>query len=371
MTQSMKPVSTLTSEPSQSGTLPGWPYLDPGLFDREKEEIFFASWLYAGSTHQLKQPGDFLTADILGQSVIIIRGSDNELRGFHNVCQHRGHQLLSNCGNKRFITCPYHAWTYDMDGKLRSARGTNHMSFNPRQYDLKPVQVEVFADHFVFYNLDPSAVSLAQQAGDMAESLRGNILEFDEFEFQGSLVMPRDVQANWKVLVENYVECSHCAPTHPSFLELFDMEMSTECHRHWTFQKCGIRKRDNNAYYIGPDEKNDRACFYWLFPNTCFTVLPGDPTHVMVQIFHPMAIDRTNGKTDMYTPPGTKPNAQRNAWLSKVTGPEDRAVCESVQRGLQSKGFDSGRFLYDPQGGELTEESVYTFQRLVAKTLGL
>jgi choline monooxygenase len=241
------------------------------------------------------------------------------------------------------------------------------MAFNKENYHLKPVKVEVFADHFVFYNLDSTAAPLAEQAGDMAEHMRRNILDFGKFDFQGALVMPRELEANWKVAVDNYLECFHCGPTHPSFLELFDMKLTTELHRNWTVQSCGIGSRRNSAFPIGADEKNDRAFFYWLFPNTCFTVIPGDPSHVMVQIFQPIATNRTNGRTDMYAPLGSKPNVERNNWLSTVTGPEDRAVCESVQRGLHSKGFGAGRFIYDPRGGEVTEECVYKFQKMVAE----
>jgi phenylpropionate dioxygenase-like ring-hydroxylating dioxygenase large terminal subunit len=203
----------------------------------------------------------------------------------------------------------------------------------------------------------------------MADHMRRNILDFGVFEFQGTLVMPRELEANWKVAVDNYLECLHCGPTHPTFRGLFDMKLNTAVHSSWTVQSCGIGDRNNAAFHIGSEERNDRAFFYWLFPNTCFTVIPGDPPHVMVQIFQPLAANRTNGRTDMYASLGSKPNVERNNWLSTVTGPEDRVVCESVQRGLQSKGFGDGRLVFDPMGGELTEECVHRFQTMVSERI--
>src|SRR6202020_2757634 len=102
-------------DPSHSHSLPGWAYLHPALLEREKEEIFYKTWQYAGWIGDLKEPGDYITKDLLDQSVIILKGANGQLQGFHNVCQHRGHQLLTGKGNVASIACPYHAWTYGLD----------------------------------------------------------------------------------------------------------------------------------------------------------------------------------------------------------------------------------------------------------------
>ena len=117
------PSTQVTADPSRSFSLPGWAYTDPDVLELEKREIFFKTWQYAGWVGDLKEAGDYITAELIDQSVIIVRGQDGALQGFHNVCQHRGHQLLTGCGKVAAITCPYHAWVYRLDGALRNARG--------------------------------------------------------------------------------------------------------------------------------------------------------------------------------------------------------------------------------------------------------
>src|SRR5262245_11424064 len=174
MDPTMKP---LHAEPAKSYTLPGWAYTDAPQFEREREAIFNRSWHYAGPLSSLANPGDYLTAGILDQNIIVIRGKDGQLRGFYNVCQHRAHELLKGRGCAKVITCPYHAWSYHADGRLRTARGTEKMAdFNADEFQLTPVRIEVFADHFVFYNLDGNARPLADQAGDLARELKDEVL---------------------------------------------------------------------------------------------------------------------------------------------------------------------------------------------------
>lgn len=365
--------SSVSPDAAHSRTLPGWAYTDPNVFEQEKENIFFKTWQYAGSVHQLKNKGDYITADLLGQSVIVMRGRDGVIRGFHNVCQHRGHQLLSGCGNKQAIVCPYHAWGYQTDGQLVAARGTENMQdFDKSLYGLKPVRVEVFADHFVFYNLDPEAVPLVEQTGGLAGEMREKVLHFDKLEFGGAMSgIPGDVKANWKIMVDNYLECYHCKVAHPAFSDLLDMNFESTSHGNWTHQKSGMGRRDNCAYAIGENEENDRALFWWVFPNTTFNVVPGDPAHLLITIYQPIEPGKTLAWSHMYGEAGKPPNEARNEWLANVVAVEDNDLCESVQRGLHSKGYTAGRIVFDPKGGEVTEEMVHTFHLMVTKTLGL
>jgi phenylpropionate dioxygenase-like ring-hydroxylating dioxygenase large terminal subunit len=204
----------VSQDPANSATLPGWAYTSAEQFEREKEAVFFRTWQYGGAASQVAEPGAYMTAQMLDQSIVIIRGLDGVLRAFHNVCSHRAHQLLKGCGHVRTITCPYHAWGFKTDGQMRSARGVENLpNFNFRDFDLKPVRVEIFADHFVFFNLDPDTRPLAELVPDLEEDMRREIVDFDRLTLIPSVARPTlSIQANWKVVVDNYLECYHCAP---------------------------------------------------------------------------------------------------------------------------------------------------------------
>ncbi len=108
-------------DPTRSATLPGYYYVDPAIFERESEQIFYKSWQFVGFSFDLKNPGDYITADILDQKVFVVRGKDGALHAFYNVCMHRGHVLVEGSGNKTIFTCPFHAWSYDTSGDLKAA----------------------------------------------------------------------------------------------------------------------------------------------------------------------------------------------------------------------------------------------------------
>ncbi len=367
-----RPMIPLDPDPAKSYTLPGWAYTDPAVFEREREAIFFTSWHYAGALENLTKAGDYVTARLLDQSVVVIRGKDGKLRGFYNVCQHRAHELVRGRGSAKVITCPYHAWSYHADGNLRTARGSEKVpGFDKDQFCLKPVKVEEFAGKFVFYNLDLDATALDEQAGDLAEELRAEIVAFDELRFSYEHGGP--IRSNWKVAIDNYLECYHCGPAHPAFADLVDMRSyRTGIGGVWSSQKGKLGRRDNKAYPVAESEPEQEALFWWLWPTTTFNVLPGSPG-MSVFNFLPEAADRciTVGER-FYLPGRNTPNDEaRVAYGRDVLGPEDTALCEAVQRGLNSKGYTQGRFIADLGGSEITEHAVHHFHRLVAGALAL
>ena len=141
-----------SEDPKKSFTMPARFYNDPEIFELEKEAIFYNSWLYVGHASQLQNPGEYITAEIHEQNVFIVRSRDGELRGFYNVCAHRGHELLSGCGKTKLIVCPYHAWAYDLDGSLKKARNSENVEgFNKCDFSLTPVQVEIFCGMVFVY----------------------------------------------------------------------------------------------------------------------------------------------------------------------------------------------------------------------------
>jgi choline monooxygenase len=366
----------VAEDPSDSFCLPAWAYTDDSLFAREKQEIFFKSWIYAGSIHDLKKPGDYLTAQLFNESVIIIRGRDGELHGFYNVCQHRAHQLLAGRGHVSAIVCPYHAWSYTTEGSLRAAPGCEHLkNFSKSDIHLKAIRVEVFAGHFVFFNLDPEAETLRSQAGDLAAALEANIPGFAELRpvsaVNDSLFMGT-IAANWKVVIDNFLECNHCATAHPAFCDLLDMgQYRTSAHGLWSSQEGTLRSVDNNAYTLPANVANKAARFYWLWPGMTFNLLPGDPAVLLVLQWLPDGISRTSTASQFFGPEGSQCDAARMHYLNSVLGPEDSGLCESVQRGLTSRGYTDGRIVYDANGAQQSEVGVHAFHRRVLASLGL
>ena len=220
----------LTEDATRSYTLPAGYYTDPEIFELEKERIFYRTWQYVGPASEVAKAGDYMTTNVVDQGVFVIRGRDGELRAFYNVCQHRAHELLQGKGNvKAVITCPYHAWAYAPDGSLRTARNCEMVAgFDKKDFGLRPVRVEEFCN-LVFVNLDDDAAPLAEQAPNLEASIRAFVPNYDELAFTGTGTFGDSVmQAGWKVVVDNYVECYHCGPAHPAFADMIDMA----CYEH-------------------------------------------------------------------------------------------------------------------------------------------
>ncbi|MGH6930140.1 MAG: aromatic ring-hydroxylating oxygenase subunit alpha, partial [Dongiaceae bacterium] len=158
------PLNRFHRDPERSYTLSAPYYTDPGIFEREKEAIFYRSWNFVGHVEQLREVGSYVTCRIADQNIFVMRGKDQTLRAFYNVCSHRAHELLRDRGQVKVITCPYHAWSYHLTGELRTARGSEDVEgFRTAEFCLKPVRLAALGS-FLFINLDPDAAPLAAQA---------------------------------------------------------------------------------------------------------------------------------------------------------------------------------------------------------------
>ena len=361
----------ITERAATSRTLPGWVYTDQAVFERERAAIHFRSWHYAGTSQELSKPGDYLTARILDQEIIVIRGKDDAIRGFYNVCQHRGHELLRGCGRVPVITCPYHAWTYGVDGRFNGARGTALLpDFQNAAFNLKPVRIEVFAGKLIFFNLDPEATPLSELAADLAADIAAEVPAFERL-----VVAPgratADIHANWKVTVDNYLECYHCRTAHPALSSLMDLgSFRVDVHDHWMSHKADLGRPDNAAYPVLPDAANTRTLWWWLWPTTTFNVMPGS-AEMSVFSFVPTSVASTLQWGQRFALPGDAVDEPRERYRNGVLTDEDVALVESVQRGLNSRGYGSGRFIDDGEGLEISERATHRFHRLVAQALGL
>ncbi len=359
----------LSADPQRSFTLSSGYYTDPAVYEREKGAIFYRSWQYVAHRASFAQPGDYVTLRICDQNVFVIRGEDGELRGFYNVCRHRAHELLQGQGNvASVITCPYHAWTYEKDGRLRGAPNSGaRPGFDKCAFGLRQVRVEEFLG-FVFVNLDDAAESLAAQAGDLADDIRARVPFIDDLNSSGTRIADARIKAGWKVVVDNYVECYHCNHAHPAFASLICMDAyQLDTFGIWSRQLGDEIRIENDAYPVDPDDGFQGSAFWFLWPNITFNVLPGG-NDLSVFSVRPVAHDMCDFDGDVFTADGVD-RAARREYGANVLGPEDTALCESVQRGLRSMGYDQGPIIIDPEHAGTSEQAIHHFHRLVQAAL--
>ena len=338
------PVDRFDEDPERSYTLPAAYYTDPAIFEREKEAIFFRSWQLVGHTSRLRNPGDYFTCRIFDQNLFVIRGRDDALRAFHNVCQHRAHRLLDDSGNRKRIVCPYHAWTYDPEGRLRDAPNRRNVpGFNRDEISLSPLQVEGFCG-FVFVNLDSDAPSLKSQTGAFEDEIRSfapnceKLVHAHRVEYQ--------VRANWKVCAENFSECYHCRLIHPKLsTEFIDMD-GYRVATHGIYQRHHIKMQESvvpSVDYARGDNAPQREQASWsLWPHMAFQVAHGG--YLTAFRWIPVDPDHTIFCEDWYLPDAT-PTEDEWALIrfrAEYTQPEDDSVCEAVQEGLHSRGYHQG-----------------------------
>lgn len=361
----------LSEDPERSWTLPARYYFDPAIYEAEREKIFFKSWQYIGHRSQLENPGDYITGAVVDQPVFVLRDRGGELKGYYNVCLHRAHELLKGEGSLRSaaITCPYHAWTYDFGGTLRAAPNTKQVKdFTPEDFKLTPIRVELFAG-FVFVNLDPDAKPMTELVGWLAEDLRKHVPDFDDLKlFEARAIGNAVTKANWKVVVDNYVECYHCSKAHPAFADMIEMtsyenEVIGPVSRQLGFNT----KPKNSAYDFSPEAPVTHAAFWFLWPNITFNMMPGD-TQLSVAVIQPKGPEEAvfwshNYRLKAETDPA------KVAYGRKVLGPEDNDLCESVQRGLHARVYKQGRIIVDPARSGIGEHGIHHFHRMVKTAL--
>ncbi len=340
-------------------TLPREYYLSPGIFAREKERIFCREWVCVGREAELAAPGDYVVKNVAGESILVVRTHGGGLVAHYNVCRHRGSQLVPDRDTGSFaggIRCPYHSWTYTLEGALRTAPFLEESDGLARgALSLHPVGVDAWGG-FVFVNLTPEEAvgagrTLAAQLGGVPERLRRYPL--------GALSVARrlvyQVRANWKVVLENYNECYHCGPVHPELCRLvpaFKRRGGSELdwergipHREgaWTFTATGTT--DRRPFEGLDDDERVRHKGELIYPNfllslsaehvATFVLLPDGPEHTTIVnefLFDPAEI----------AAPGFDPSDAVDFW--DLVNRQDWAICESVQRGMSSRVFRSGYY---------------------------
>ena len=339
-------------------------YRDPKFFQIEREQIFHRSWQFLCHAEKLRESGCYVATDVQEQSVFAMRDANGDLRAFYNVCQHRGHELLKGAGKTRFITCPYHAWVYNLDGTLRRANRSELIeNFKRREICLKPIKVEEFC-HLIFINLDPKAAPLTEQSGELGQEIMAYAPDLAQLTFAHRLTYR--IRANWKAVVDNFLECYHCPVAHKDFVTLVEMNTyQVTTHGMYSSHMAKAGRRDNKAYGVEGASVTDHAVWY-LWPNITLMRYPGRG-NFMVWRFIPLGPEETYEEFDFFFESAEPNEAEMEAikFIDTVLQPEDIGLVESVQRGMQTPAFKQGRYIVDPDGSGLSEHAVHHFHGLV------
>jgi phenylpropionate dioxygenase-like ring-hydroxylating dioxygenase large terminal subunit len=341
-------------------TLPWAWYADPEILRREGERIFARAWQYVGHTGQVAEDGSFFAAAAGQIPVVVTRARDGELRAFVNVCRHRGHVVAAGSGRRESLQCPYHAWTYGLDGRLRAApRSDREPGFDAEELRLEPIQVDAWGP-FIFVNPDSEAPPLVDALGDVPAQV-AEILDVDALQFRFRTEFELD--ANWKISCENFLECYHCAVAHPGFTAAVDV--SPDAYRleadGLVSSQFGPLRRNGDTFLA--DGAVPRSQFHFLWPNFGINVFPGRP-NLSCGSMLPLGAERTARFLDYFFAPEVD-----QAWVDELIafddqiGREDRALVEGVQRGVRSGVLAEGRLLSE------SEQLVAHFQRLCAEAL--
>ncbi len=339
-------------------------YTDPMVFEAEKAGLLARTWQFGCHESEIAEPGDYTTFEIAGESLFAVRGRDGEIRCFYNVCQHRAHQLVQGSGTTRVVVCPYHAWTYELTGELRSGPNINAVEgFDKSTICLSEVRVENFLG-FVFVNLDPNADPMETWFPDARRELEAFIPHWADLKPLEWVEISEN--CNWKVSVENYSECYHCSLNHPTFStgvikpETYDIQPQGHCLRHRT--EAGDLSEMSYDINSGMPN-NDKYSSWFLWPMFSFQVYPGN----LLNTYHWRAVDADHVVVwrGWYSVGGAENEAVRQMAVQdrETTVEEDIHLVESVQRGLGSRGYRPGPLVVDPACGVNSEHSIMHLQK--------
>jgi choline monooxygenase len=352
------------------------------VYALERERLFGRAWQVAGLTAQVEQPGSYFTATVGDRELIVARDAHGRLRAFHNVCPHRASRLLDGCGSARLITCPYHAWTFRLDGSLHRARGMEGAAgFDPSAFGLFEVAVDVW-EPFVFLTPDPAAAPLADYLGELPALVRELGVDLVSVARRGdTTVRSWTVDANWKIVEENALECMHCAVAHPTFAATVELRRL----RVATFGQCSVMASPARSNGSDADGDHDGLAgtmrrlgetlagpnavrFHFVFPNFWLSVFPGYGPSFSFSRHQPQGPRRTEYVYTRFWPeelgPADREESMAFIWQTMM---EDKRICENVQRGMESGAWRRGPLaLTDFHGGE---GGIQHFGRLVGTHL--
>jgi len=333
-------------------TIPSEWYTEPGVAALEERTVFSSSWQLVGRAGQVARPGCYITDSIAREPILVVRGDDGRLRGFFNVCRHHAAAVMTEPeGAATNLRCPYHGWTYGLDGRLRGTPDfAGVCDFDRGAHGLIELAVSEW-EQFVFVRLDPQGPSLEEFLG---EDLRAQIalLRLDGFQFMERRRYA--FECNWKVFVDNYLDGGYHIPhLHKGLDSVLDYAEYSICNgeRH-CLQKSPVTSRGAEPV-TGAVRRGSLALYYWLYPNFMINWYDG----VMdCNLVRPLGLDRTEVIFDFYFPDVSSAEARARNTASIAVGQriqdEDTAICRSVQQGLRSRAYRQGRLSVRREAGE-------------------
>ena len=335
-------------------TLPQKYYTDPAVFAEELERFYCRGWICVGRAAQIPEAGDYFLRGIGNESIIIARGLDGRIRGFFNVCRHRGTRICPNSEGHfpGSIQCGYHGWTYALDGKLTAAPHMNEPSFRMEDFPLHSIQAEIWDGH-IFANLDLQAAAQADQLGDLRDKFR----DWGVADLRMAARRSYTVQANWKLLITNYNECLHCPIIHP-LLNRMTHYLSGENDPPTEGYVGGSMNLRSGVETMNVDGKRPRGClpglegraldhvlYYTVYPNLFLSL---HPDYVMTHTLWPRAVNQTEVICEWHFHPDEMKRPEFDAsdavefW--DTTNREDWRICELSQLGIQSRAYQPGPY---------------------------
>ena len=357
--------------PETAVTLPARYYTDTEFFRRELDGLFGTMWFCVGRSEEIEAPGQYILRDINRYNIVVTRTNAGIVKAFHNVCRHRGTRICTDASGRfaGVIQCPYHAWTYDLDGTLIGAPHMDEVPhFRKDSYPLMSVHAEEWDGH-LFLNLDAEPRALLDQLGPLVEKFRG--WRMHDLRLGHRIVY--DVKANWKLIIQNYNECLHCPNLHPALNRLSHYLSGENEPLRPTYMgglmdlRPGVQtlSRDGTCRRatlpgLSPDEAR-RVYYYCLFPNLMLSL---HPDYMLTHTLWPIAPDRTINVCEWHFQPSelARPDFDASDCVEfwDVTNRQDWHVCELSQAGIASPAYAPGPY-------SNREDLLYAFDRFIAE----
>ena len=355
--------------PEGAKTLPARYYTDPVLFAAELDGLFGRMWFHAGRSEEASRPGQYFVREFNGHDIVVTRNSAGAVRAFHNVCRHRGTRLCTGPSGQLSgsLQCPYHAWTYDLDGRLIGAPHMDEVPhFRKADYPLLPVHADEWDGH-VFLNLTDTPEPLHAQLGALVEKFRDWRMQ----DLRLGRRIAYDVKANWKLVIQNYNECLHCPNLHPALNRLSHYLSGENEPLRATYMGGRMDLRPGvdtlswdgtcpRAFLPGLSAEDRRRVYYYaIFPNLLLSL---HPDYMMTHTLWPIAADRTVNVCEWHFHPselargGFDPADCVEFW--DMTNRQDWQVCELSQAGIASRAYVPGPY-------SNREDLLYAFDRFV------
>ena len=346
---------------SQASTIPASWYVDSRIVELERLSVFSKSWQLVAHTQQVKAAGQFIATTVAGEPIVVVRAQDGVLRAFYNVCRHHAAAVVTQpCGQSPLLRCPYHGWSYGLDGSLKGTPEFEGVeNFDRSQNGLVPIRVESW-ECFVFINLDQQAAPLTEFLGGLASRLApleiGKLHYFDRRTY--------DIHCNWKVFVDNYLDGGYHVPhLHKGLNSVLDYKQYTiENEDRYCLQSSPMVASGEDAA-TGAARKGDRAWYFWQYPNFMINCYEG---YMDTNLVIPLDVDRCTVIFDFYFADIGDAHRKYNEQSVNVGNrvqEEDLGICEDVQRGLKSRAYRAGRLSVRREAGE------QLFHRLLAADL--